>query len=91
MYKTFGIYNKGYVDYLCERLQELKGLHIEFDEIDDRLEDIWNYVLDVPFDHEWANNMKKMDIQLKDPFGFDQDALAALWECLKPEGDKLCL
>lgn len=39
------------------------GLHIRFDEINDRLEDIWTYCTDLPFDHKRAELLKDMKIE----------------------------
>ena len=58
-----------------ERLDGIEGLHIPFDDIDDRLEDIWTYLTDKPFDHERAEMLKDFNIQVKSVEKMDFDAM----------------
>ncbi len=61
-------------------LDELDGLHVKFEEIDERLEEIWKYVTDKPFDQKRADMLLKMRIQVKDVHDIDDDAFQELIE-----------
>ena len=53
----------GYLPILAERLQELDGLHIEYSEIDDRIEEIHDYLGLPGYDKKRAELFSKMNIQ----------------------------
>ena len=48
-------------------LNKMKGLHINFHEIDDRIEEIWEHLLpDVPVDTGRIKEMQRLNIQLEE-------------------------
>ena len=61
-----------------ERLDVINGLHILFDDINDRLQDIWGYLFDSEFDEKRAGMLVNLNIQLNDVFDIDQEALEQL-------------
>jgi len=68
---TYGITDiKPFLE-LKERLDKIEGLHIPFDEINSRLEEIWSYVSTVPFDRKRAKLLVNMNIQIQDPSNID--------------------
>ena len=77
-YKTYGIYDPQYIYSLQERMDLIDGLRIPFDDIDDRLEEIWGHLIGTPFDKQRADLLKKLKIEVKDPFGFDLGAMEKL-------------
>ena len=81
-YKAYGYYDPQYIEFLHEKLINIDGLHIRFEEIDERLEEIWNYLLDSPFNKERAEILKKLHIEIKDPFAFDIESMKDLWTSL---------
>lgn len=50
---------------LSRRIASLEGLRIKFEEINDRLEEIWNYCTELPFDRLRAEHLKNMNVQVK--------------------------
>ena len=78
-YKTYGYFDSKYVYDLQDRLNQIDGLRIKFDDIDDRLEEIWDYLIGTPFDKRRAEILKRLRIEIKDPFDFNMDSM-----------DKLC-
>jgi len=52
----------GYLPDLDRKLQKLNGLHVDFEDIDMRLEEIHNY-LDLPYDKKRAELFSGMNIQ----------------------------
>lgn len=60
---------------LKQRLSKLEGLHIPFGDIDNRLEDIWNYLTDKPFNKHRAEMLSQFNIQVTDNYQFDQEAM----------------
>lgn len=62
-----------------EALKEIPGLHIKFDEIDDRLEDIWNHCVGGGYNVNRGNMLKGLNIQINDPFKYDLNAFSDLF------------
>lgn len=56
------------------RLDSINGLHININDINDRLKEIWEYVSDKPFDKERADMLIKLNIQVNDPLSMDGEA-----------------
>lgn len=42
------------------------GLHLDFNEIDNNLKEIWDFCTGLPFDEKRAHELKNMNIQIKD-------------------------
>jgi hypothetical protein len=62
------IYRKDTTDLLRlmkKRLFSLDGLHIDFDDIDNRLEEIWKYLKDEPFDKARTDRLKLLNVKIK--------------------------
>jgi hypothetical protein len=78
-YKTYGFYDPKYFEFLQKRMDSIKGLRIAFDDIDDNLETIWNYLIGTPFNQKRADILKKMRIEIKDPFDLDREAMTVLF------------
>lgn len=73
----------GQMAKLEERLDSLDGLHIHFHDIDDRLEEIWDYVSRDQFNESRAAQLIPLNIQVRDPFFFDRDASQELFKNTK--------
>jgi hypothetical protein len=65
---------------LKARLSSIDGLHIPFNEINDRLEDIWNYLTPKQFDARRAKMLIGFDVQVRNIYDFDNVAYEALLE-----------
>ena len=78
-YKTYGYYDKKFIEYLNDCLNNVDGLRIKFDDIDERLPEIWDHLIGTPYDLERAELLKRMKIELKDPFAFNLDSMTNLW------------
>jgi len=51
------------------KLDKLEGLHIPIADIDDHLEDIWEYLTHgIPFNPQRANLLKGLNINVKEPY-----------------------
>jgi hypothetical protein len=61
-----------------KRLDALDGLHIKFEDINERLQDMWEYVYDTPYDKTRSDELVKLDIQMRDVHSMDIDAMNAL-------------
>ena len=57
------------LNMLKTKIDSLVGLRVKFDEIDDRLEEIWNYCLGgyIPFDSKRADMLKNFNVSIKMP------------------------
>ena len=53
-------------------------MRIHYDDIDDRLEDIWKHLIGDGFNQQRADMLCKLDIKVNDPHDIDQDAARAL-------------
>jgi len=58
-----------------ERLDGIKGLHINVNDINDKLKEIWEYVSDKAFNKERADMLVKLNIQVNDPHDMDIEAI----------------
>ena len=70
-------------DFMTElkiRLLDIDGLHIPFSKINDRLEDIWNYLTPKQFDDRRAKMLIGFDVQVRNVHDFDSVAHEALLE-----------
>lgn len=65
-------------DYVgfAQRLREMRGLHVEYDDIDARLRNIAEY-LEIPFDWRLSDELKALHIEA-DLSRFDQHAMRLL-------------
>jgi len=73
--EVFGIDMSEYLYQLKERLDSVKGLRIHFDDIDEHLGVIWEYLTGTPCDMDRANMLKNMNVQVNDPFIYDGVAM----------------
>lgn len=48
---------------LVEKLNALEGLRIGYNDINNRLRDIWEYLSDLPYDEKRGEMLKNLDIQ----------------------------
>jgi len=76
---TYGINNHDKIIKLKKRLDSLKGLHVRLDEIDGRLEEIWDYVSRYQFNERRAVQLSSFNIQVCNPFLIDVDATQELF------------
>ena len=58
-----------------ERLDGIKGLHINVNDINDKLKEIWEYVSDKTFNKERTDMLVKLNIQVNDPHDMDIEAI----------------
>ncbi len=65
---------------LQERLLSLRGLHIPFQDINDRLEEIWNYLTPKQFNESRTEMLINFDVQIRDLSLMDQKAMMILRE-----------
>jgi hypothetical protein len=60
------------------RLDSIEGLHINFNDINDRLAEIWMHVSKQPFDEHRADMLKDFNVQIMDPYDYDIRAMEVL-------------
>jgi len=73
--KTYGIENKESILEMKAILDNIDGLHIPVNDIDNRLEDIWNYVSSDHFNEKRAKLLSSLNIQILDPHTLDLPSL----------------
>jgi len=67
-----------------DRLDNTRGLHIPFDEIDNSLEVIWDYITSgKPFNTQRVEMLKGLDIKVKEPYIIDVPAARSLFSDCK--------
>jgi hypothetical protein len=64
--KEFDVDTSAMLKILKNRLDGISGLHINFNDINNSLEEIWNYLSDKPFNKERADMLIGFDIQMRD-------------------------
>jgi len=80
---SYGLDNHKQMVKLKERLDSLKGLHVALYDINDRLQEIWNYVSLYQFNEQRAAQLVSLDIQVRDPFFIDREASQELFQNTK--------
>lgn len=66
---------------LTEKLDAIDGLHIPYNDINNRLADIWSHLTkDAPFDSRRAAQLIGMNITVVEPYHFDAKAFWSLNE-----------
>lgn len=68
------------------KLDNTDGLHINLDDMNNRLRDIWEYITDKPFNEKRANLLTKLNIQVNNVFDIDVESMLNL-----KESNELCL
>jgi hypothetical protein len=63
------------LEYFNEKLNLVDGLHVKFEDINERLRDIWDYCVDLPYDKERERALLNMNIQVDKFDMFDNLAL----------------
>lgn len=81
-YKTYGLYDPNYLHFLNNRLQDIAGMHVPFDAIDENLPAIWKYLIGTEYDEKRGDLLKKLRIEVKNPFYADRSAMTSLWNSL---------
>lgn len=68
------------------KLDAMDGLHIDFNDINVRLREIWEYITDKPFNQKRADMLVKLNIQVNDVYDMDIKSMLKL-----KEKESLCL
>jgi len=79
----FGMDNFEQMEILKKRLDSLDGLHIEYHDIDNKLETIWDYVSRYQFNDGRAEQLIRLNIQVCVPFMVDRVARYQLFNNTK--------
>lgn len=75
--EKYNIDNPEYFYALKDKLDKIDGLRINFEDINDRLKDIWEHLFDTPYDEERGSLLREMDIQTMH-YDYDVDSLRKL-------------
>ncbi len=79
--ETFGIDSRELVGEMNNQLNDIDGLVVFQSEIDDRLRDIWEFLVDDTWDNRYSN-LSKLNVQAIS-HDIDEDALKALYETMQ--------
>jgi len=77
---TYGYDSTQIMENLNSRLIGAEGLHIAYDDIDSRLDEIWDHVTNKQFDETRAELLIELNIQTHDVHRLDEAALTRLRE-----------
>ena len=78
-YKTYGVFDPALIYNMKSKMDLMKGWRIHIDEIDDKLPEIWAYLIGDGYDSERAELLKKFNIQIQNPYSMDIDAAMELF------------
>ena len=78
---TYGMNSRDFILDTNEKLKKLNGLHVNQVDIDDRLKEIWQYLVDTPWDDKYLN-LTKFDIKVKSN-EIDKEAAKALYASIQ--------
>lgn len=70
--------NEDWMTHIQSRLYQLDGLKVDYDDIDDNLQAIWEYLTDTEYNEDRANMLLKLNIQVQDPLNYDIAALQSI-------------
>lgn len=79
--KVYGVDSESFILQLNEKLNMLNGLVIKQSEINERLQDIWEYLVDTPWDDKYKN-LVNFNIQVQST-SIDEEAAKALYESIQ--------
>jgi len=72
----YGDFDHAIIDRMESRLTDIEGMHIQFDDINSALPDIWQYLIGTEYD-EWRGDMLKgLNVQMQDYHACDNAAVA---------------
>ncbi len=71
---NFGKYAADSLHIMKSKLDQIDGLRVNVDEIDDNLELIWNYLVGSNFDFERSLLLSKFRIEVKNIYEYNADA-----------------
>lgn len=77
----FNVNSKSFILAENEKLKKLNGLHINQSDINERLQDIWEYLVDTPWDDKYAR-LIDLNIQVQST-SIDEDAARALYKSIQ--------
>jgi|TARA_R110002167_G_scaffold124945_4_gene304713 hypothetical protein len=61
------------MQFLKEKMDKIEGMRVDFDRIDDKLEDIWDYLIGTPYDGQRGSQLSKMNVQVSNPMNYELD------------------
>ncbi len=70
--------NEDWMIHVQSRLNQFDGLRVDFNDIDDNLKTIWEYLADTEYDEERGNMLSRFNIQVHDPLNYDNAAIRSL-------------
>ncbi len=79
--KVYGVDSKDFILDLNDKLLTLYGLIVKQSEINDRLQDIWEYLVDTPWDDKYSN-LVNFNIQVQSA-DIDKKAAKALYASIQ--------
>jgi hypothetical protein len=77
-YRVYGNYDPKAIIGLRNKLDIVKGLRIHYDDINSKLQDIWEHLIGEGYDKQRAQMLIKLNVQVTDPFDIDIESAKAL-------------
>jgi len=80
-------FNLDFLIWYQHRLNQIQGLHINFAQINNKLECIWNYVKHEPYQKALGERLISINIQVQQPYQYDFESAVQLMrneQCLYP-------
>lgn len=76
--EVYNFYNPEFFHNMKRQLDSIPGLHIDVNDIDDRLPEIWQHLQRTKYDEERGELIKKLNVQVIDPHDVDYEAMRKL-------------
>lgn len=80
MFENYGFFDRDYMYYLYERMKQIEGYHVDFEDINNELPGIWEYLIGTHYNEKRGDQLKDLRVEMMDPLDFDMNAIKALWE-----------
>jgi len=76
--EVYGIYDPKFFYFLKDKLDSVEGLRVNFEDINDSLEQIWTHLIGTPYDYERGELLRNMNIQTNNFYDYDFNAMRNL-------------
>ena len=70
--KAYGIRSRPEIEWMSRYLDSMTGMHINYDDIDALLPDIWGFLVETPYDVERGNMISGLHMQTRDKYDYDK-------------------
>lgn len=76
--EIYGVYTPEVFEDLKTKLDGIKGMRVKVEDINNSLEEIWDYLIGTPYNKERGDMLSNMNIETNNYFDYDLESLRSL-------------